>query len=252
VSARGQGRVDAPAFLLSLLLNLGIVYGVGTALLSSPPILERIEVDLRERPPPPPLPRSIPPQVSRPPEAPAAVPLPRPSPVPQKISLNRAALPSAPRPSVAPAPIPVPLAPPSPVAVPLRLARPGPPAPAPVTPAQASVAPSPLDPPAAAPARGDPDVLNAYFAEIRARIEAEKRYPRWARRARVEGRTTIAFRLGPDGALLEVEVRESSGSDALDRAAVSAVERAAPYPPYPREAGAMPGEFAVTVAFVLE
>ncbi len=247
-------RAEAPAFLLSLLLNLGIVYGVATALQHTARVFERIEVDLRDTPPPATRLRP-PPRASRPPEAPAAVALPQPAPVPQKISLARADARSPPRPSEAPVPLPVPAALPSPVAVPLSLARVGPPPPAPVTPEQASASPAPPfppPPPAAAAARRAPGVLEAYYAQVRARIEAEKRYPRWARKARIEGRTTVGFRVGLDGALLECRISESSGHEALDRAALDAVERAAPFPAFPGGAGEMPETLTVVVAFVLE
>jgi protein TonB len=253
VSTTAWRRGDAPAFLVSLLLNLGIVYGVGTALLHRPPVFERIEVDLRERVAPPPLQLRPPPQARRPPPAPAVVPLPRPTIAPEKLHLGGAEVRPAPRPSIAPAPIPVPTAPPSPVAVPLRLAREGPPAPASVPPAQASVAPPPpaLPAPVAAVPRASPGVLEAYYAQVRARIEAEKRYPRWARKARLEGRVTVDFRLGPDGALKGASVRESSGHEVLDQAALAAVERAAPYPPLPTGAGELPETLTVVLAFVL-
>lgn len=47
------------------------------------------------------------------------------------------------------------------------------------------------------------------------------------------GTTRLRFALAVDGALVEVEVAESSGSGLLDRAALEAVRRAAPFPAPP-------------------
>ena len=91
-------------------------------------------------------------------------------------------------------------------------------------------------------------VLEAYHAAVRARIEAAKRYPAWARRQGMEGRVTVAFWLTTAGEVAQVTVREPSGSAVLDDAAVEAVRRGAPYPPAPVAARQ---ELAVTLVFAL-
>lgn len=50
------------------------------------------------------------------------------------------------------------------------------------------------------------------------------------------GTTRLRFTLVADGALLTVDIAESSGSGLLDRAALDAVRRAAPFPPPPADA----------------
>lgn len=50
------------------------------------------------------------------------------------------------------------------------------------------------------------------------------------------GTTRLRFTLAADGALLTVDIAESSGSGLLDRAALDAVRRAAPFPPPPADA----------------
>lgn len=47
------------------------------------------------------------------------------------------------------------------------------------------------------------------------------------------GTTRLRFALAADGTLVEAEVSDSSGSGLLDRAALDAVRRAAPFPPPP-------------------
>jgi protein TonB len=53
---------------------------------------------------------------------------------------------------------------------------------------------------------------------------------------RARGAATIGFSIAPSGGLSSVLVARSSGSAALDRAALRLVQRAAPFPPPPRGA----------------
>ncbi len=72
--------------------------------------------------------------------------------------------------------------------------------------------------------------MSRWGAAIRARIESVKRPPPGDWRP---GAATIRLRLRPDGALLDAVVLTSSGSPALDAAALGTVRRAAPFPPAP-------------------
>jgi protein TonB len=61
----------------------------------------------------------------------------------------------------------------------------------------------------------------------------------------------VRFRVGPAGQLLSSEVQQSSGSKALDEAAIAAVERAAPFPPMPQEIANEPIEMMVPYRFTI-
>jgi len=50
----------------------------------------------------------------------------------------------------------------------------------------------------------------------------------------------VMLTIAPSGKLLSHEVVQSSGSDILDRAAVASLEKAAPFPPIPRDLGVSP------------
>ncbi len=52
-----------------------------------------------------------------------------------------------------------------------------------------------------------------------------------------KGRVVLELTLAPSGELLDHHVVQSSGSRTLDRTAMSSLERAAPFPPVPPEAG---------------
>lgn len=90
---------------------------------------------------------------------------------------------------------------------------------------------------------GAPTVA-ARLAEIARRVQDAARYPAIAMSRSVEGETLVAFEIERDGRPIDIETDASSGSGALDRAALLAVE----------DAGALPwvyGRVVVPVRFEL-
>lgn len=67
---------------------------------------------------------------------------------------------------------------------------------------------------------------------IRSQIARVWTYPDAARRDGLEGTVWLRFRIAADGSVESVEVDRSSGHALLDDAAMKAVRRAGPYPPY--------------------
>ncbi|MBU2360236.1 MAG: energy transducer TonB [Alphaproteobacteria bacterium] len=82
---------------------------------------------------------------------------------------------------------------------------------------------------------------------IRSRIERRKAYPRAAGGA--VGTVQVAIRVGSDGRLQALGVAASSGNAALDRAALTAVQRAGRFPAAPATLGAGPHSFTLPMAF---
>jgi len=72
-----------------------------------------------------------------------------------------------------------------------------------------------------------------YLKRLRMRIEKVWAYPAKALEQNLEGTTVIRFSIDSEGALEAVQVLTSSGFDAIDEGAVSAVRDAAPYEPLP-------------------
>lgn len=66
-------------------------------------------------------------------------------------------------------------------------------------------------------------------------VARNARYPAAARRLDLAGVTTLAFRLDRLGTLTGRWIRDSSGSQMLDDAALAALERAQPFPPIPAD-----------------
>lgn len=72
-----------------------------------------------------------------------------------------------------------------------------------------------------------------YAQAIKERIAGQWKYPQEARKKRLEGRLVALFSLNREGALTRMEITRSSGHEVLDREAAGAIERAAPFPPFP-------------------
>lgn len=80
----------------------------------------------------------------------------------------------------------------------------------------------------------DEDRLVELYRLLHAAIDRHKRYPLSALRLGREGRARVDFRLLPDGEIRQVQVTASSGTAALDRAALAAVRAIAPFTPAAR------------------
>jgi protein TonB len=72
--------------------------------------------------------------------------------------------------------------------------------------------------------------VEARLARIRERIQAVLVYPPLARLRHLEGMARVQFAIGADGRPAELAVAGSTGHPILDRAALAAVEAAAPLP----------------------
>ena len=64
-----------------------------------------------------------------------------------------------------------------------------------------------------------------------------------------DGEALVSFTVGAGGKVMKVALARSSGNDALDNAALAAVDRAAPFPPIPEAAGRSSWSFTVPVYF---
>ena len=74
-----------------------------------------------------------------------------------------------------------------------------------------------------------------YFSRIKFQIEKVWTYPLEAARRGISGEITLKFKLSRRGNLVGIRMVDGSGTEVLDRAALQAVKRAAPYYPFPPE-----------------
>lgn len=97
---------------------------------------------------------------------------------------------------------------------------------------------SPVTVPAVTTAASAAD-LSQYQRQLYDAVARNSRYPDEARRQHLAGVTRLAFRLDRVGNVLDSWIERSSGSDVLDDAALDALERARPLPPFP---AGLPGQ----------
>lgn len=181
----------------------------------------------------------VPPRVDEP------APLPRPVPQPKPVPPKPKASPSKPKPEQTQAK-PAPVQPPVQIETAVAVV-----APAPSEPAAVPVAPVPAPmQPARAPENADAEA--AYKTRIRQAVNEHKHYPNLARRLHEEGRVVVAFTLDRSGALLAVSIKQSSGSERLDEAAMQAVRDAAPFPPFPEGSPRQHWDFSLPLRFALD
>lgn len=75
--------------------------------------------------------------------------------------------------------------------------------------------------------------FNEFLKQVRERIKRVQRFPPRVQNLEDGTATTIRFTLFKDGTVRNPEVTASSGSLALDNAAIAAIQNAVPYPPFP-------------------
>lgn len=93
---------------------------------------------------------------------------------------------------------------------------------------------------------GSSTARSEYLGALRGVIEKAKINPR----SKVAGTVVVKFKIGFDGELISREIATSSGSDILDKAAMAALDRAAPFPKMPREASNEPLVVSVPFKFL--
>lgn len=126
-----------------------------------------------------------------------------------------------------------------------RVVRPSPP----VEVAAAAIA-APIAPAAPPPVR-TVSVSSRWQGELAAWVRARTRYPTEAKQRGEQGAVVISFTVGRDGQVLDALLRQRSGSESLDQAAL-AIFRAARVPAFPPDMAAAQVTISVPVRYRLE
>ena len=90
-----------------------------------------------------------------------------------------------------------------------------------------------------------------YFDMLRLKIESCKRYPDAARARHMEGKVKISFVITAQGKVLSAAIVKRSRHKSLDRAALRALEDAAPFAPPPSSLFKPPLAMEITIVFEL-
>lgn len=96
------------------------------------------------------------------------------------------------------------------------------------------------------------DTPPSYRAKLRAWLVKHKRYPRRARRLRMEGTAVLYFVMDRNGRVLNWEIRASSGHELLDQAVVHLIKSANPMPALPPEVDMQRLALTVPIRFQLQ
>ncbi|MGH1350838.1 MAG: cell envelope integrity protein TolA [Methyloligellaceae bacterium] len=89
-----------------------------------------------------------------------------------------------------------------------------------------------------------------FLGQVNSRLARFKQYPADARRRGTRGKVVVRFSISASGALRSVSVVRSSGTAILDRAALSTVRRASPFPRLPSGMSA-PQSFTAPIDFTI-
>ena len=92
---------------------------------------------------------------------------------------------------------------------------------------------------------GNPNALNAYAAQIRAKLNRYKKYPPEAAIRRIGGVATVNFTVNRQGEVISFRLARSSGQPMLDQEALALLKRCSPFPPMPE--GLPPNTLNLTV-----
>ncbi len=90
-----------------------------------------------------------------------------------------------------------------------------------------------------------------YFDMVRMKIESRKEYPPRAREKQLEGRVQVRFLITRDGQVSSIEIAKGSPHEILNRAALAAVRKAAPFPRPPKSLFEGRLEAEITIMFEL-
>lgn len=101
------------------------------------------------------------------------------------------------------------------------------------------------------PVAADPIATARYEQLLVAWLEKHKKYPRRAKRLRIEGEGMLRILINRSGQTQQVSLEQRTGNRLLDKAALAMAKRANPFPPIPQNDPRSQLEFVVPVAFVL-
>jgi protein TonB len=82
---------------------------------------------------------------------------------------------------------------------------------------------------------GGTKATSNYQGKVVAKLRRAKRYPRQAKRQRLQGIVSVSFTISSNGSVSGIRITRSSGHPLLDQAALDMVRRASPMPKFPRD-----------------
>ena len=97
--------------------------------------------------------------------------------------------------------------------------------------------------------RGTRDAMRAYQAQVRRKLERNKKYPATAQARKITGVATVSFTIHRSGSVSGVRLASGSGHAILDDEVMALISRASPLPPIPPEISANAISLSVPIRF---
>ena len=97
-------------------------------------------------------------------------------------------------------------------------------------------------------ATGKANISN-YMGRVASRLQRQKRYPRAAKRKKIQGTVVVSFTIRRNGSVAGVRIARRSGHAMLDSEVMAMVRRASPFPPIPTNAGRNTITVTVPISF---
>ena len=95
-------------------------------------------------------------------------------------------------------------------------------------------------------------IWHAYSRRLSAHFKRYRHYPEMARKLRLTGTVWVIVELRRDGTLIRAKIKTSSGYPILDQAALNAVQKAVPAPPFPPETTATQKNILIPYQYTLQ
>jgi protein TonB len=95
------------------------------------------------------------------------------------------------------------------------------------------------------------EIWGQYTHSIQLKIANAKNYPALARERKQQGKAFLSFKLDREGKILELFIENSSGYEILDKAAIKAIEEAAPFPNIPKSLNKNYASLKIPISFIL-
>ena len=96
------------------------------------------------------------------------------------------------------------------------------------------------------------EALLRYQDIVKQKIEEVRKYPEWAKEQGIEGIAHLRFIILANGNSQETKLVHSSGSKILDQEAIATIQRAFPFPPFPKEIASSSIQMEVSLVFTLK
>lgn len=97
-------------------------------------------------------------------------------------------------------------------------------------------------------ATGKANISN-YMGRVASRLQRQKRYPKAAKRKKIQGTVVVSFTIRRNGSVAGVRIARRSGHAMLDKEVLAMVRRASPFPPIPANAGRNTITVTVPISF---